>query len=232
MQINLKILKQRIDEYYNKTISKDDLGKWASKGYYALMKGEYIEIEKLEIYHFVRTISTFHIKPNDKKDEFPCSEEEVAKIRAILCGREDICYTFNIRIYQNLYLEGNYAVKLKEFRSLKEIINSVSLEQVSSSQINFLIDYGYNYEPPKVLTLIDLLEQNIKDIIIENIDSEEKELDFIQTVGIYAGGGSKINQQNFLPSLNKLLDCVMGNIFFRITITYKKGTPYLSIILC
>ena len=158
MQINLKILKQKIDEYYNKTISKDDLGKWASKGYYALMKGEYIEIEKLEIYHFVRTISTFHIKPNDKKDEFPCSE--------------DICYTFNVRIYQNLYLEGNYAVKLKEFRSLKEIINSVSLEQVSSSQINFLIDYGYNYEPPKVLTLIDLLEQNIKDIIIENIDSE------------------------------------------------------------
>ena len=62
MQINLKILKQKIDEYYNKTISKDDLGKWASKGYYALMKGEYIEIEKLEIYHFVRTISTFHIK--------------------------------------------------------------------------------------------------------------------------------------------------------------------------
>ena len=230
MQINLKILKQKIDEYYNKTISKDDLGKWASKGYYALMKGEYIEIEKLEIYHFVRTISTFHIKPNDKKDEFPCSEEEVAKIRAILCGREDICYTVNIRIYQNLYLEEKYIAKLEEFKGLKEIIDIISLEEVLPLQIDFLIKYG-SHKPKEILTLVDLLEENIKDIIIENIDLDEKQLDLIQTVGIYAGGGSKINRQNFLPSLNKLLDCVMGNIIFRISIIYKKGMPYLSIIL-
>lgn len=98
------------------------------------------------------------------------------------------------------------------------------------SQIDFLIKFG-SHKPKEILTLIDLLEENIKDIIIENIDLEEKQLDFIQTVGIYAGGGSKINRQNFLPSLNKLLDCVMGNIIFRVSIIYKKGMPYLSIVL-
>ncbi|MEH2954821.1 hypothetical protein VV089_17825 [Candidatus Merdisoma sp. JLR.KK011] len=52
MQIDSKILKQKIDEYYKKNISKNELGRWAKEGYYTLMKGEYLEIEKLEIYHF------------------------------------------------------------------------------------------------------------------------------------------------------------------------------------
>ncbi|MCI9479995.1 MAG: hypothetical protein HFI21_13490 [Lachnospiraceae bacterium] len=230
MQLNSKILKQKIDEYYKNNISKNELGRWAEEGYYALMKGEYIEIEKLEIYHFLRTISAFHLIPDDKKDEYPCSEEDVVKIREILYGRENTCYTFNVRIYQNLYLEEKYIAKLEEFKGLKEIIDIISLEEVLPLQIDFLIKYG-SHKPKEILTLVDLLEENIKDIIIENIDLDEKQLDFIQTVGIYAGGGSKINRQNFLPSLNKLLDCVMGNIIFRISIIYKKGMPYLSIIL-
>ena len=39
MQLNSKILKQKIDEYYKNNISKNELGRWAEEGYYALMKG-------------------------------------------------------------------------------------------------------------------------------------------------------------------------------------------------
>lgn len=50
---------------------------------YELMKGEYIQLEKLQVYHFLKTISTFHVIPNDISEEYPCTEKEVQEILEI-----------------------------------------------------------------------------------------------------------------------------------------------------
>ena len=81
-----------------------------------------------------------------------------------------------------------------------------------------------------IKSLVELFEYHIKGIIAENIDFEEEVLDYRQSVGIYVGGSS-INQINFIPNLNKLLECVMGDLFFRVSIVYKRGVPNLSLIL-
>lgn len=81
MVINTEVLKQKINLYCNKEIEKEDLGLWAMEAYYALMRGEYIDIEKLKIYHFLRTISTFHMRPNDITGEYPCTENDVLEIK-------------------------------------------------------------------------------------------------------------------------------------------------------
>ncbi len=39
MECDAKILLQRVDDYFTGTISKTDLGKWASKAYYDILKG-------------------------------------------------------------------------------------------------------------------------------------------------------------------------------------------------
>ena len=78
-------------------------------------------------------------------------------------------------------------------------------------------------------TLIGLLECHIKGIIAENINIEEEIADFRQSVGIYVGGTS-ISKENFLPNLRKLLDCILGDSFFRVSIAYIKCKPYLSLI--
>ncbi len=229
MLVNSKILEQKIDQYYNKIISKHDLGLWSMEAYYALMKGEYIEIEKLQIYHFLRKISTFHIKPNNLTDEYPCSDEEVLEIKEILCGRKDIYFTFNIKIFKNIYSSEIYKSKLDDFKRLKKVINEISMDYISQSQVKILTQYA-NRKLDGIKSLVELFEYHIKGIIAENIDFEEEVLDYRQSVGIYVGGSS-INQINFIPNLNKLLECVMGDLFFRVSIVYKRGVPNLSLIL-
>ncbi len=112
------------------------------EAYYALMKGEYIEIEKLQIYHFLRKISTFHMTPDNLVDECPCSEEEVLEIKEILCGKKDISFTFNVKIFRNIYLDEKYKPKLDDFKRLKKVINEISLKHISKLQVKFLMQYA------------------------------------------------------------------------------------------
>lgn len=229
MLVNAKQLEQKIDQYYHKIITKHELGLWSMQAYYELMKGEYIEIDKLQIYHFLRTISTFHQIPNDIADEYPCTEEEVLNMKEILCGKRDINYTFNIKISKNIYQNQNYKTRYMRFEKLQKNIEQLSLDNIPPSILDEWIEY-INEDIKEVQTLIDLLECHIKGIITENIDLEEKIIDFRQSVGIYVGG-TNINKQNFIPNLKKILDCIIGNISFRVSIIYTKGTPHLSLLL-
>jgi len=77
---DVEILKEMLNGYYSGNKSKQELGEWANREYYNLLCGEFIMISKLEIYKFLRTIASFHIEPNDIKDEYPCSEENVRYI--------------------------------------------------------------------------------------------------------------------------------------------------------
>lgn len=229
MFVNSKILLHKLDQYYSKAITKQELGSWSKQAYYELMKSEYIEIEKLMIYHFLRKISTVHIIPDDLADEYPCSEEEMYNIREILYGRKDLNYTFNIKIFRNIYKAERYSFRLEEFKKLKEVMNDISQGAVQKFQTELLIKYAAQ-EPDEIISLIDLLECHIKGIINENIDFEDNTLDFRQSVGVYVGGSS-INRENFIPNIKKLLDCVMGDMYFRVSVLYRKGAPYLSLVM-
>ncbi len=96
-------------------------------------------------------------------------------------------------------------------------------------QVKFLMQYA-NRKLDEMKSLVELFENHIKGIIAENIDFEEEILDYRQYVGIYVGG-SDINQINFISDINKLLECAMGDLFFRVSIVYKKGVPNLSLVL-
>ena len=199
------------------------------EAYYALMKGEYIEVGKLEIYHFLRKISTFHMVPNDITGEYPCSEKEVLEVKEILCGEKDMNYTFNLKVFKSMYQNEAYKWREEEFKKLRGIVEKTSLNDIPSSVMNILIDY-VNQDSNEIHSLVDLFEEHIKGIIAENIDFEEEILDFRQSVGIYTGG-REVNKKAFIPNLKKLLDCVIGDIPFRISIIYKKGKPNVSLVL-
>ena len=229
MMINAKCLEQKINQFFHGELSRKDLGLWSKQAYYDLMKGEYIEIEKLSIYRFLRTISTFHTLPNDMADEYPCSEEEVKEIREILCGKKDICYTFHIRIYENLYQKEPYKSRWEVFKQLRNDLEDIDIEHIPFSLVEELEKYS-KQNINEINTLVDLLECHLKGIIADNINFEEEIIDFRQSVGIYVGG-TKVNKENFIQNLKKLLECIMGESFFRISIAYKKGIAHLSFIL-
>lgn len=113
---------------------------------------------------------------------------------------------------------------------MRGIIDEINVNKsIESWIIDELIDY-VNQKDSNIQTIIDFLEENIRCIIAENIDLDERLLDFRQSVGIYIGG-SEINKQFFIPNLKKLFDCVMGEMGFRISIIYRNGTANISFLL-
>ena len=141
----------------------------------------------------------------------------------------DLHYTFNIKIYKNIYQKEPYRWKMDGFQRLRELIDEICVNDVSPAIMDQLMNY-VNQETGEIHTLIDLFEMNIKGMIAENIDFDEEILDFRQSVGIYTGG-SEVNKKVFVPDLKRVLECVMGEKQFRISVIYKKGLPYLSMIL-
>ena len=47
MEYNTKELMEKIDRYFEGELSKDDLGRWTERAYYDLLKGGYVENEKI-----------------------------------------------------------------------------------------------------------------------------------------------------------------------------------------
>jgi len=232
MEFNMTVLLTKLNQYYDSTLTRDELGSWARKAYYEILRGDFIVIDKIVIYRFLRTISTIHIVANDAKDEYPCSEEDVSAIHEILRGSKNAAHTLNIKLPTQIYdmFGDNINLdksKLNTLIDIRECISeylenkSISLDKREKLFLFSNQDFGSNR------TLLDLLECHIVSILSDCIDYEEETLDFERSIGIFVGR-KEINE-NLCLSLLKLLDCAIGNTSFIICITYDKGKSNISI---
>ncbi|MDR2939025.1 MAG: hypothetical protein LBV08_01755 [Clostridiales bacterium] len=230
MDLGIDILLHKLKQYYNADITKKELGLWAMQSYYDLLQGGYIYIEKLKVYYFLKTLSTFHIMPNDIKDEFPCTADEVLNIYEVMCGRRNANYTFNLRINKKiLHQEVEDSRKACLDKIYTSIFEHSSGSLLNSSKIFEIDEYAYK-NIPNTNTLIDILESNIMSILIEHINVSDGIFDFNQTSGLYIGGRDT-EPQEFTHSVLKLFSCIMGEKCFRICILYAQGICNLTLIL-
>lgn len=96
MKYNLDLLKEKMIAYKSNKITQEELGDWAECVYYDILKSGLVYCEKLELYPFVKEISTFHKPINDLEDMFPCTEERVEELKRMLL--DGIKYTFSFVI--------------------------------------------------------------------------------------------------------------------------------------
>lgn len=62
-----------------------------------------IETEKVVIYPLLKTLSTFHVETDERKDIYPCTEEDVRKIQEIVNGIIDIDLNIEMSIPAQVY---------------------------------------------------------------------------------------------------------------------------------
>lgn len=224
MKFDVDKLREKLDDYFSGKISKENLGKWAEKAYYDLLKGGYVESEKIVIYPFLRMISTFHLEENDRDDIYPCSEESVKKIQNILLGKInynfDIEMSIPIQVY-TMFKERSYFDKERrdKFFELKNIITS---DYKQESKING--DIAKHLESIMCLnyakgTIQGLLEEHIflcLKNLFKNYLLEEEQNHF----KLYA---QKSKQNLIIERLLSYLDSYIGNKNFYIFVTFKEG---------
>ena len=232
MESNLTILNNKIKDYLLEHISKTEFADWAEDIYIDIIKGGFLEINKLILYPFVKTFSNISVAENDIEDVFPCSLKDVKEIQKIVQGDLDTTFYIKVRIPVNMISFYNIGLyfdvdKIELVSKLKEqlllFIDYQEISVIDSDLLKRIINTFNNNG-----TLIGLLENDIIDLIDSIFCIDNDVISIRNTMALY----SKLSGHNTL--LNHLLlylDCYLGNESFFVLISLKKGLPKLKLII-
>lgn len=227
MKFNVHELQVKLDYYFTGKISKTELGQWANKAYYDVLKGGYVEIEKITIYPLLKILSTFHVEADERNDVYPCTEETVKKIQEIVNGKIDIDFDIEMSIpvqVYDMFKERPYYDKERReiFVKLRNIIACILeqgciIDEEMVKQLEIIKYLGYQNQ-----TVQGILEKYIFSmvrILIENRKENYK---------LYAKESDK---NTIIKKLLDYLDGYIGNSNFHLLVSLKKGVPDIIIIV-
>lgn len=224
MDFDLNELKRRVNNYFEEHESREEIGQWAQRNYYDLLRGEYLEIEKIVGYPFLKLLSTVHVVPDEIRDIFPCTTEEVAMIKDILQGKQDKCFSIDITIpwsinNDKLGLDRN---KLSKYMRLYELVTKYLEEKVLNEE-----QYGecrniLRTKVDKPGTIQFILDTYIRACFNENIDNREYYSDMNSRMGLYSNCKKK---EDIIVKMIKYIECYIGKREFGIDIVFISGYP-------
>lgn len=113
---------------------------------------------------------------------------------------------------------------------MQKMICTLNSEKIPSDMLCFFKEF-VNRDTSEIKNLIDLFEVHIRGILIENIDFDESSIfDYCRSLRIYAEDVT-IDRVTFITNLKKLLECILGERGFRISIIYNKGIPNTMLVI-
>lgn len=233
MEYNAKKLKTKIDDYFAGAISKTDLGEWANNAYYDLLKGGYIEKEKISIYPFIKVISTFHLAENDEEDIYPCTEENVRIIQDILHGKKSFDFAVELSIPNQTYSmfkEKKYFDREKReiFVKLRNmLIRYFEQRDVPNDEMGAQIELAMCLEHQDKV-IMDMLEEYIIRFLKNLFAGNFTELGLQKNLKLYA---QKSVQNIIEERLMSYLDCYLGYRSFQLLIAFENGEQNVLIVV-
>lgn len=231
MEYDVQELREKIDNYFSGILSKEELGRWAGGAYLDLLRGGYVEIKKITLYPFLKTISTFHIEDNPLDDEYPCSKGDIREIQNVLHGEREFHFQVEMSIplqVYNMFL-GNPHYDLKKRERFAKIQNEI-----------FYLLQGKveNYSNIAEYLNMNLVKKNetVQDILEEHILKLCKVLFEVSSSGIKRKSGRKIYPQKtssdyLTDMLNNYLECYQGKRNFNIVVSFQCGTPEILLLI-
>lgn len=225
MEYNTKKLMEKIDRYFEGELSKDDLGRWAKRAYYDLLKGGYVENEKIVVYPFVKIISTFHLIENEKDDIYPCAEENIKMIQDILHGRRDFDFSVEMSIpiqVFSMFNERCYFDKERReiFLKLRNmLVCYFDQDHVFSNEMLVQIEEVMCLKHRDKVVL-DTLEKYIFSFLRYFFKNCSNELGLKKNLKLYA---QKSEHNIIAEKLISYLDCYVGKRNFEMFISYVDG---------
>lgn len=228
MKFAIDDLKMKINKFFLKEISKEDLGEWAKAAYHNLLKGGYLETKKIICYPFIKVVSTIHVEENDTKGVFPCSRKDIEFIRDVLSGKKNEVYSVDIGFPWKLNCEEFGLHRKKKEQYLKLIC---ILKQYSNNQLLTKEDYeecinALNMEEDRPDTIQSVLDSYIKSFLKKSIDYEEQCLNLQQGMWLYIQKRKTDNE--ILYKMIKYLECYVGERNISLDISFKSGVSYLT----
>lgn len=233
MKYDVIELKKKVDSFFSGEISRQELGEWAEKAYYDLLRGGYIENKKIVIYPFLKKISQFHIAKNEIEDKYPCSEIEIKEIQNILHGEQEFSFQVEIAIPLQIYsmFKDNINFDLRRYEIISELRDDI-LKYIENEDGVF--NNGVKYIKliydmvNKGDTLQDILGKYIFRILNMSFDFDSGNAVKKENMKLYT---LKSSNNDILNKLLEYLDSFLGNRNFYIMVTYQNGLSDMLLIV-
>ncbi len=233
--MSLEEMNKVLELYFENEISKEVLASWAIEEYQSLIHdGSIVFLEKLPYYNFLNTI--MQIDEDEKWRNV--GEDDIKQIRNVLLGRENMSYTFKMKMpleNEPLYniLKKLNAMKTyeSEIIKIKSIIENYSLsKEINKEDIKCIYDFVV-MKPKEVKTILDMLVVTIIEEFLSSyyIDIDEGRFK-------YSGGHHKLfftdtNEIDDINKLLKLINCYIGVDYFNVLILYQRGKASVSLVV-
>lgn len=230
----MKELREKIDDYFVGKLSKKELGQWAGRAYNDLLKGGYVETEKIVLYPFLKNMSTFHLKENDIEDVFPCTEESIKEIQDIVCGKTNWCFDVEISIPIQVYtmFKDNPCFNMERrntFIKIQDAVIQYSKQKCKFENLETIyVKRLGNIKCPEN-TVQELLEERIfklMEILYDDGIEDAKRKTSFKLFPLKSGYSSNIEDK-----LLEYLDSYIGNKSFHLIVSYKNGAPDIFLLI-
>ncbi len=96
MEYDASGVRDMIREYTTGRIGRRELGAWAFSAYEDMLKGGYLELRKLAVYPFLKTLSSFCVEVDDLADQYPATREDLDRAYDILRGVKNTGFSVEI----------------------------------------------------------------------------------------------------------------------------------------
>lgn len=234
-----ELLQEKLRTYFNGELTKNELGNWAKAEYQKILQGDYIIIDKLKVYIFIKNISNVQIVPNDIKDEYPCPEEEVRRIYDILLGKYNFRSILKLRIpqwlfgmYENVQCNLSWGLAKERFEIMTQvrgvIVDCIQKKHVSIRGIDLLHDY-IDSNVKCSGTLIDLFDSYAIELLRYYCEFDGNSIVFKQSQGLYISRND-FSKDNAAEDILNILDYATGNASFKLCVGYENGVADFTIL--
>lgn len=223
MEYTIEELRERLDDYSAGKSGKDELGSWASRTYFDLLKGEFIGLDKLAVYPLIKKLSQLNTPEDDIRDIHPCSHETALDIHSILCGKQD--YDFHVEITLSPVIQQMYAQKSEHHTQKSELLRAIRdkvktrTSDISDAEHD-IIRYLDEFEPEQPDTLFGYIDNGIRKICRSLTAKYLRDIATSQ-LALYT---AKSPGQISVYKLHDYIDCYIGARSFGAVISYRKGT--------
>lgn len=209
-------LQKIIHKYSSGELSKEELGIWAEKAYCNFLINNFLTIENIYTYPFIRTLSTLNTVPDDKGDIFPCPNFVFEKLTDIINGKTNYFYSYRLNIPWAHKQMNCYRDKYFEYETIKKDILKLSAEPYEKT---------LNADGANILTVIDLLEFKI----INTVYALSNDMISGSLPEMFGISEHRRRANDLTDMLVKYIDCILGKRGIVVELSYCKGKPYISI---
>lgn len=214
----LRSLKQALYEAQNKKVSSTETRQWATQAYITLMRGAYLNADRLATYPFLKRLSEYGLDTNDADDFFP-DDSDFEYMTSVLNGSASFDFQVDIGIPRKMCVcfSEHTEIDKQQFMTLYEKAENAYQALVQDTPLAELWELFKNEEITLTAFLPFQLMYRVKALVHQAQKQSVPNNNFARQYSLYASASkSLLPETQAIAYLETLLGYRNLRVFFQL----------------